>query len=178
MNSPGSRHVISGATTQKNEPPCFGGAPVRDRTKVAMRENTAARRERTARLGHHLAVNREKRLSPRYSPGCQTFCRNAGGLRVAYPCLDEERRRLWRNEIRRRIAMRHLAAMQRIRNPFSMLHYETILKSGGGFRRNPGTIFHYNGILVPRASAPPQYVMRFRAQEANAGDDEGDKLCF
>ena len=39
---------------------------------VAMRENTAARLDRTARLRDYLLVSREKRLNPRYSPGCQT----------------------------------------------------------------------------------------------------------
>ena len=59
---------------------------------VAMRENTAARRERTARLGYYPLVSREKRLNPQYLTGCETFCRNAGGHRVVSLCLDYERR--------------------------------------------------------------------------------------
>ena len=42
--------------------------------------------------GYYPLVSREKRLNPRYLPGCQTFCRNAGGLRAAYPCLGGEQR--------------------------------------------------------------------------------------
>jgi len=54
--------------------------------------DTAARREKTAKLGYYPLVSREKRLNPQYLPGCQTFCRNVGGLRAAYPCLGDEQR--------------------------------------------------------------------------------------
>ena len=54
--------------------------------------NTAAIRERTARLGSDQIVSRSKRLNPLYSSDCQTSCRNAEGHRVASLFLDDEKR--------------------------------------------------------------------------------------
>ena len=54
--------------------------------------NTAAIRERTARLGSDQIASRWKRLNPLYSSDCQTSCRNAEGHRVASLFLDDEKR--------------------------------------------------------------------------------------
>ena len=87
--------ALGGLEREKKSPCSSWGAGPRPIQAgwAAMRENTAARLDRTARLRDYLLVSREKRLNPRYLPGCQTSCRNAGERRAAYPCLGYEQRR-------------------------------------------------------------------------------------
>ena len=84
-NSLGGPHVSTGGLRQKNWSPCssWGAGPRPIQAGwAAMRENPAARRERTARLGWTWVD----------LAGYQTSCQNAGELHAACPRPGDEQR--------------------------------------------------------------------------------------
>ena len=129
--------------------------------------NTAAKREKTAKLGSDQLVSRSKRLNPLYSSDSQKSCRNAEGHRVASLFLDDEKRGQGLGAEGSPPRSRDAALSHDTTGAQSTLH--------AVLRGNPATRWWRAGCDYSRIS---KKIVRFRTEKTHAGDNERDGLRF